>query len=275
MRNIEFSDRELFSSYLSKYPSRISEMTFTNLFAWAEKYSFTEEDKHLIIKYGDQYMQPIGPRPADKIVKMVLNGKKFHNVDGDLIKNIDGSGLIVKKQRDEFDYVYDIKELATLKGGKYVPKRNFVKRFAKNHPCVCMDLSKVLDKCLELQEEWCNMRDCDKNPALAVENRAIRKTLTNFTALELFGVALLVDRKVVGFAIGEPLNHDTFVEHFEKGDTNYDGVYQYLLKEFASRIPDKFKYLNREQDLGIEGIRKAKKSYYPAFMVEKYNVEGD
>jgi uncharacterized protein len=275
MNKIEISDREKINKYFRKYPPQISELTFTNLFAWSHKYSFKEEkdnvkeeSSHLIIGFEDKYLQPVGPNPVKKILEM--KNSTFVKVDAGIAKQL--NGISVKKQRDEFDYVYDIQSLIDLSGGDYVAKRNFVKRFEKNNPCVCVDLSKVLDKCLDLQSEWCNMRDCDKNPGLAAENRAIRRTLMNFSQLELFGVALIIDGKVVGFAIGEPLNDNTFVEHYEKADTKYTGVYQFLLCEFAKRIPKQYKYLNREQDLGIAGIRKAKKSYHPVFMVEKYSV---
>ena len=98
------------------------------------------------------------------------------------------------------------------------------------------------------------------------------KALRHFDALTLYGTGVFAGGVLVAFAIGEPLNPSTFVEHFEKGMPGYPGVYQFLLQAFAQSIPDAFPFLNREQDLGIDGLRRAKESWHPAQLVEKYKV---
>ena len=115
------------------------------------------------------------------------------------------------------------------------------------------------------------MHDCESDSGLATENDAVKEALMNFRELGFHGICIRVKGRMEAFAIGERLNQDTFVEHFEKANREFPGIYQYLLKEFASSIQG-FEFLNREQDLGVDGIRKAKLSYHPAFMVEKFSV---
>ncbi|MGC8912369.1 MAG: phosphatidylglycerol lysyltransferase domain-containing protein [Thermoplasmata archaeon] len=94
--------------------------------------------------------------------------------------------------------------------------------------------------------------------------------MKDYSALEFIGFAVLLDGDVIGFTIGEQLNRETVVVHFEKGDYRYPGIYQYINQKFADAMLGKFKYINREQDLGIPGLRKAKESYHPIAMVEKF-----
>ena len=116
--------------------------------------------------------------------------------------------------------------------------------------------------------------ECDKHLLVTYrdESTALMKTLSHISRLELQGIVVMVGGELAGFAIGEALNTTTFVEHFEKGLPDVTGMYPFLLHEFAKSIPDSFTFLNREQDLGIEGIRKAKESWHPAFLERKYTL---
>ena len=126
---------------------------------------------------------------------------------------------------------------------------------------------------LGMQERWCNLRNCTQNPEMHAEDMAVREALLHFKQFNLFGICVRINGKIEGFAVGEKLNQNTFVEHFEKGNTEFKGIYQYVLNQFAKHISSQFEFLNREQDLGVEGLRKSKLSYYPAFFVEKYIVK--
>jgi hypothetical protein len=119
---------------------------------------------------------------------------------------------------------------------------------------------------------WPTLEDQRNNESARDESSALIKALRHFDDLRLHGVAVLVGGAVAAFALGEPLNPTTSVEHFEKALPGYTGAYPFLLQAFAQSVPDGFAYLNREQDLGVEGLRRAKESWHPAFLVEKYTL---
>lgn len=174
-------------------------------------------------------------------------------------------------QRDHFDYIYYRKDLAELKGKNYQPKRNHANRFRKKYTGYQYTslTPEVLPHCLELAEKWCMQHNCEEDSGLQAEQEAMRFAMEHFEALGLSGGALWVNGEIVAFTYGAPINYDTFCIHVEKADTDFDGAYTVINQEFASRISDKYTYLNREEDLGIPGLRKAKLSYYPAFLLEK------
>ena len=127
----------------------------------------------------------------------------------------------------------------------------------------------LIPHCLELEEKWCEEHDCEDEESLINERKALNTALRNFDALGLVGGALWVDDEIVGFTYGAPVNHDTFAVHIEKADSRIDGSYSILNQEFARHIPEQYVYLNREEDLGIPGLRKAKLSYHPVILLEK------
>ncbi|MBD3164684.1 DUF2156 domain-containing protein [Candidatus Woesearchaeota archaeon] len=276
-RPITLDDKSLFDKYLGNFPQNASELTFTNLFAWrkAKKHEFTEIDSHLLVKTGSFYYQPIGASPSKIIRKIIDKESKavFERVEKKIAQQLEG--LKTKEQRGMFDYVYRISDLTELKGNKFEPKRNLIKQCEKYQPEVCMLNEGNIHEFFQLQKKWCSLKSCEENKPLQHENEAITETLNNFREFKLLGICIRKEDAVAGFAIGEQLNNNVFVEHFEKGDTMFKGIYQYVLKEFVKAIPSHFKYLNREQDLGIPGIRKAKESYYPVKLVEKYRVSSE
>ena len=272
-RQIELKDKQIFDDFLKRYPPKASEYTFTNFFCWrlTKKYEFAVVDDHLVVRYENKmkFLQPVGNNPAE-IIKMIL--KEHPNATIERVESSVAEKLNAKRDRDNDDYIYSLQDMRELKGDKYTPKRNFINRMEKNSPKIELFTEKCIPAMLKLQEEWCDMRKCNQNPGLYAEDLAVREAITHFVELKLFAVKVIIGEKVEAFAIGEQLNENTFVEHFEKGNTKIAGTYQYVLNAFAKNIPDKFEFLNREQDLGIEGIRKAKESYYPSMMVGKYKI---
>lgn len=172
--------------------------------------------------------------------------------------------------RDHFDYLYLRTSLAELKGKDYQPKRNHVNRFRKNYTYTYIPLTPaLLPHCLELAEKWCRTHNCQEDRNLQYEQQAMKFAMENFEELGLSGGALQVGNEIVAFTYGAPVNYDTFCVHIEKADTDFDGAYATINQEFASRIPEQYVYINREEDLGIPGLRKAKLSYAPAILLEK------
>jgi len=173
--------------------------------------------------------------------------------------------------RDTADYIYLVKDLSELAGRKFQAKRNLVSRFMKSYNWSYEPVTADnLEECAAMSCEWCRINCCSEDCNLEMENSAAIQMLNCFFDLKLQGGLLRVDGKLVAFAIGEPLNKDTFIVHTEKAFTEYKGVYQMINQQFIRANALDFVYVNREDDVGDPGLRKAKESYQPVFMQEKY-----
>ena len=132
---------------------------------------------------------------------------------------------------------------------------------------------KIIEMALEMQEEWCLWRDCESSETLSAENRAISRVLASWESISgLTGGALLVDEALIAYTVAEPINGSTLVIHFEKGCTGFKGTYQAINQMFLENMGSGYRRANREQDLGDEGLRKAKLSYNPSGFVKKFDV---
>lgn len=278
-KKITINDKNLINKYFEKYTTEISEYTFTNLFCWrlTKKTEFCEYENHLVIRYENEgekrFFQPFGPTPWTIIAKIINedNDAIFERIDKQTVENLKSFTII--EDRNNFDYVYDIKELINLEGTKYAPKRNFIHRAKKLNPKIKIYSKEDIQNCLSLHETWCDIRDCKNNPSLNAEDLAIHEIFEQHDHLDIMGIVIYIDEKIAGFVIGEKLNNTMMVDHFEKADTKHPGIYQLLLNEFVKIIPNEYTTINREQDLGVEGLRKAKLSYNPIKLVEKYTVK--
>jgi hypothetical protein len=174
-------------------------------------------------------------------------------------------------ERNYFDYIYLREDLVNLRGKKYQPKRNHIHKFKKQYAYTYLPVTPdLVCRCMEVERIWCkaNLDEKDQE-ALAHENRSMTFALQHFEELGLSGGAILVDDKIIAFTYGSPINNRTFGIHVEKADIRYEGVFSVINQEFASRIPPQYTYINREEDLGISGLRKSKLSYYPVLLLEK------
>ena len=180
--------------------------------------------------------------------------------------------ISVEANRDSFDYIYNTQDLIELKGKRYHGKRNHIKRFKDNEWSFEPLTSDNFDECTAFAAQSYNASKGYDDFSAVVEQYAIHTFFSNFDYLELKGGLLRSDGKIVGFTIGEQLNSDTFVVHIEKASSEVQGAYPAICNEFACRYAGSFKYINREEDLGIEGLRKSKLSYHPVFLHEKYTV---
>lgn len=181
-------------------------------------------------------------------------------------------------ERGDFDYIYDCERLANLNGSKLHGKRNHINNFLKKYPYyVYEDISEenIID-CLTVARKW-----ADKHNAMAplltndheYEYSIINYALTHRNELNMIGGLIKIDRLPIAFTLGEPLCKDTFDVHFEKADDSIQGAYTMINREFVSRRLKNFKYINREEDMNLEGLRKAKLSYCPVFLFETGNIK--
>ncbi len=178
------------------------------------------------------------------------------------------------------DYVFRTEDLAFLKGNKYSKKRNLINQFEREFDAAGRVWVEkmgpaVVDECLEFLEQWCEERDgCDGavNTDLACEKQAAITTIQNLEQMELKGILVRLDGVVSAFGISSALTQDMATLQYEKAFSNIKGLYQYLDRECARRLFEGFTYINKESDMGIPGIAKSKRSYYPAMMVKAYKL---
>ena len=287
-KDITLADKDTITSFTMKSDRRNCDLSFSNLCSWRFLYDtkFAVVDNFLVFKFwaGEQlaYMMPIGTGDLKAILRKLIEDadkeKRFFcmlgvcsNMRVDLETTLP-SQFVFTEDRDYADYIYLKSDLSTLKGKKFQSKRNHINRFRNTYPDY--EYTPItpdrIQECLDLEAEWCKVNNCDQQEGTGNERRALIYALHNFEALGLTGGILHVNSKIVAFTFGMPINHETFGVHVEKADTNIEGAYAMINYEFANRIPEQYIYINREEDLGIEGLRKAKLSYQPVTILEKY-----
>ena len=174
--------------------------------------------------------------------------------------------------RDGSDYLYSPRDLIELSGRKFHGKRNHLARFNRQYQWTYEDVTpENLEPCREVAREWCRQNGCTEN-GLDKEACALRRAFDYFAELHLLGGLIRIDGKPVAFTIGEEINPKTFLLHFEKALPDYEGLYAAINHEFAAKNLSGYEYVNREEDMGLEGLRRAKLSYNPSLLLEKYRA---
>ncbi|MCX8173588.1 MAG: phosphatidylglycerol lysyltransferase domain-containing protein [Thermoplasmata archaeon] len=276
--------KELKKVLLTADPST-SEMCFGSLFIWQDTYPayIARIRNGFVLRGEEEFLMPVCERNREETEKIV-NEIEGHNMaigrrtvfkftPKDCASFLKERGYNVVEDRDNFDYLYLTEHLATLPGQKYYSKRKDIKKFVEKAAgkAEFLELKQDhLEQCLRLNLDWIEEKNLGRDFHVMAEHRALERAVRHYNELEFLGYGVLLDGKVVGFTIAEPLNKETVVVHFEKGDYRLSGIYQYINQKFAETMLGKYKYINREQDLGIPGLRKAKESYHPLTLVEKY-----
>lgn len=287
-KDVTLADRDTITSFTMKSDRRNCDLSFSNLCSWRFLYDtqFAVVDNFLVFKFwaGEQlaYMMPVGTGDLKAVLwELIEDARKENqhfcmlgvcsNMRADLEAILPGQ-FTFTEDRDYADYIYLRSDLSTLKGKKFQAKRNHINRFRNTYPDY--EYTPItpdrIQECLDLEAEWCKVNHCDQQEGTGNERRALIYALHNFEALGLTGGILHVNGKIVAFTFGMPINHETFGVHVEKADTSIEGAYAMINYEFANRIPEQYIYINREEDLGLEGLRKAKLSYQPVTILEKY-----
>jgi hypothetical protein len=181
----------------------------------------------------------------------------------------------VNSNRDASDYIYLFEDLLKLEGNKYHKKKNRINKFLKSYDHWKYEIinEENIEDCRLFADHWCDENNCDEIENLKHERRAIKAVLDHYKNLDCHGGIIRVNNEFAGFTISEKLNEKTVVIHFEKADTKYSGIYNILSNEHLKHINQNFTYVNREQDLGIEGLRRSKMSYHPTKLIHKYQIK--
>jgi uncharacterized protein len=271
---------------LSRCSRIASDYSFVNLWAWAPEYGIEWAWHGDLVWLRQRKPYPAMWAPvggwaeavgADTITTAFEEDVRMIRVPEDLAQLLQekaGRDVEIHETREHWDYLYDIEALVNLKGKGYHQKKNLVNRFEKTYAFEyhAMD-GDMIDHALGMQEDWCTWRDCESSDILTAENNAIRRVLMawkNFENLE--GGALTVDKRIVAYTIAEILPDNTLLIHFEKASPDYKGSYQAMNQQFLIHSGKGHTIVNREQDLGSEGLRKAKSSYHPVDFIRKFEI---
>lgn len=285
------ADADLVWQYTRNADRRNCDLSFVNLFAWQTLYRTQVGQCHKMLVFRfladghPAYMMPIGQGNLQKAIQ-ALKEDAQHTGHPFLmlgvcqeflhdIQNILGPDIHINPNRDHADYLYLRTTLATLTGKKLQPKRNHINRFHTQYPDYQYEELTPADipQCLNLARQWAAQRpDGGNEHSVKEEQKAIQRTLTNYSRLPLRGGLIRCNNQIAAFTYGAPICHDTFDICVEKADTRYTGAYAVINQEFVRRLPQQFIYINREEDLGLPGLRKAKLSYQPHTILMKYSV---
>ena len=262
---------------------------------WREMLNFrwaVEDDVLYMYSFDEKNFaawQPIGvqDKMQDAITKFLqyaaenYGEKQFmfvvvEKIFADELKKYPHAKFNVTEERDNFDYVYLAQDLINLSGRKFHGKKNHLNAFQKEYPnAQYVPITKeIIPKCREELNIWAKVhkRENPDDPFICYEQAAIHEIFDHFDRFNLKGGAILLDGKVVAFTFGEKLNSDTAVIHVEKADSSIRGIYAAINQKFVETEWADMIYINREEDMGLEGLRKAKESYRPVKMIEKFNA---
>lgn len=286
---ITLDDREIITAYTLPSDYQNCDFAFANMCSWRFLYDseYTVAEGFLLIRFKIEektrfaFMNPVGRGDLKRAIDLLEADSLSHGhplcmlgVTPDFRQQLDRilpGEFVYLPERDYFDYIYLRQDLVELKGRKYQPKRNHINKFTEKYNFEYRTLTpELVPDCLELEAKWLHANSTPEDKAdLSDERRSMIYALHHFDQLGLTGGALCVEGQIVAFTFGSPINHNTFGIHVEKADTGYDGAYPMINREFASRLPEQFVYVNREEDLGIPGLRQSKLSYHPVLLLEK------
>lgn len=292
---VQLSDQNQIRDIFRQANYRISEYSFTNIYIWRDHYQFRwtiyEDVFYLIATSLTQELHAFPPiclkTPKwEQAFQYLFEISQTNQIPlaiirfpSSLVKEVEAKitpqfQMTVQDDRANWDYIYLREDLAALSGKDYANFRKVMNKFLNSNEWRYQQITvEIRDQILELQEEWCDMHACAENESLSKEDQGIHEILEHWDQLSLFGGVLFIKEndteKIVGFTIAETINSDTAVIHVEKADTAFRGVYETLVNQFNSHITSDMIYINREQDLGVENLRRAKERYHPHHLLHK------
>ena len=280
-RPLALTDKELLDRLCSNLQPRISELTFAGLylFRMAHDYKLAKAaDSIIVLGKGydgsEYFLPPLGGDVAAALKTLFADGRPLYGADDQFVAEyLPGSTIHISELRDSFDYVYLREELATVAGSRFHKKKNRINYFTSRHSySVALFSKEHRNGCQKVLDLWSRSSSGESEKSLAMEVEATSEALQYADELGLEGVVILVNDQVAAFSLGERLNRNTAVCHFEKADPFIEGLYQLVNREFARLLFQECQFLNREQDLGDMGLRSSKLSYHPVELLKKYLV---
>lgn len=290
-KDIEISDRSWVCDILEKNERPSLEYNFTTLFIWKNIYN-TQIMKHndfllCVSGRGDNksFLFPIGSgnlkAETDFLAEYAKENEfklRFHSLsekNKEFLEKEYPEKFIFSEDRASGDYVYSADSLRTLSGKKLASKRNHINRFVENHPeweYVPINRNNI-NEARKMHAVWCEKNGCAKEIGLIQESCAVKCAFEYFEELQLSGAMIKTKDGVCAFTIGDALNDNTFLVHIEKAFADVQGAYPMINRQFVINACADYEFINREEDTGDEGLRKAKLSYRPVEIIKKFNAE--
>ncbi len=285
---VEISDREWVSNILDKYECPTLEYNFTTMFIWQKIYNIQilEHNGFLHERMGKNRMHYLFPAGAGNVKEEIdflfnqQNGEKLSmfSINPDqknfLEENYPGQ-FEFEEVRDSADYIYTAESLRSLTGKKLASKRNHINRFVENNPEWKYESlnDENIKEAMLMHDKWCESLDCESDKSLYDETCAVKRAFRYYKELGLTGGMIRINTGICAFSMGDKLNDKTFLVHIEKAFADIQGAYPMINKQFVINNCDGFEFINREDDTGDEGLRRAKLSYNPYKIALKYNAK--
>lgn len=265
------------------------ENAFGSIFVWGDFYGlkvFKYKDfllRKFIEDNKECFMFPAGTGDLFDCINTLLDYSKNNKIDFsfsgltqnniELLEEIFPNKFEYFEQPSKEDYIYNTSDLINLKGRKYHSKRNHIAKFSRLYDWSFEQISEEnIEDCKKFCEQWFCENSDDKRADIIHEKEAIKKALTYYNDLDCIGGIIKVNEKIVALTCGEKINKYIFVIHFEKALKDYKSAYAVINNEFAKHYLSSFIYVNREEDLGIPGLKKAKLSYHPIALLKRYKA---
>lgn len=281
---LSLDGRDEYLIRLAACPQKVSDYSFANLWGWCEEYGleWSFGDSHVWLRQtrpDTVYWAPVGPWESVDWSRCptLAGGGSFIRVP-ERLAEIWQTALPGKVEaedaREHWDYVYSVQELIKLGGNRFHKKKNLLSQFLKTYDYDYHPLTAdCIEEVLQMQLEWCQWREAECDATLEAENHAIARVVKNWDRLpNLLGGAIRVEGRMIAYTVAEALDDSMLVIHFEKGHTGFKGVYQAVNQMFLEHQGQNFEFVNREQDLGDDGLRKAKMSYNPTRFLKKCRI---
>jgi len=297
LNEITINDKDLIDRYLKLQCIESSEFTFTNLFMWRKSYDIKYAivgdlicflPKHIGINGGNPSVRsasfPVGDvSRADNVRAAVDEILRYFEETNqppiirlcseesvELLHQLFPGKFTITEDVNMFDYIYSIPELISLSGKKFHQKRNHINKFKSLYEFEYRKVDREnLNDCVELFGRWC--KSCEEKDVDVSEGaEAFGEFVTNYDSLNVRGGGIYVGGKLVAFSFGEPLCQHTISIHFEVADTEYHGAFPMINQQFLENEWSEYQFVNREEDMGLEGLRRAKRSYNPIRMTKKF-----
>lgn len=287
-------DKELLDSFFKARYYENSHYNFTTVYIWREpfhmQWAIEDDVLYMTAQWQGKTMllNPFGPeeKMEEAVQKQAAwvqaEGVPFYayGIEGRMLRYYEalpGLNLKSRANQDEADYVYNTQDLIKLAGRKYHSKKNHLNAFWRQYPeAEYLPITEdIVPVCKLNMNGWYKelQQQTPDDPYIATERESVMEILSDLDYFKLKGAAIRIGKRIVAFTLGEQLNKDTVVVHIEKGAPDIRGAYTVINQAFLEHEWADFPFVNRQEDMGLEGLRTAKESYRPVRMVQKYIVE--